>query len=284
MEVVQQILVDTEDQVPADVTCPMIDEPQQLISPIPTLQVLPELNPFLALVYMPTDFMEQEVAAAQKQAGVEEAEMPDASPAEAEAEADIEVEADEEADDELEEEKSEDLITHYFHVTESQSHYDENWLTVLWLYQDHEQPLRYRLEALKYWEKANEHAQVVNGELLARGKKPVPASWMYSRLFEHMKAMGMDVLTQIEIDSGYTDPNHPIKDRISQCIKDLDVETKKVAKEKKEAYEKRYRMKRTEEKNDTTLRQKFCMGMLANRLPWTLIEMGFRVQLGDSRG
>ncbi len=37
-------------------------------------------------------------------------------------------------------------------------------------------------------------------------------------------------------------------------------------------------------KINAALKQKFCMGMPANRLPWTLTEMGFRVQLGDSRG
>ncbi len=53
-----------------------------------------------------------------------------------------EVEADAEADDELEleeeeeEEESDDLITHYFHVAKGQSHNNENWLTVLWLFQD----------------------------------------------------------------------------------------------------------------------------------------------------
>ncbi len=35
------------------------------------------------------------------------------------------------------------------------------------------------MEALKYWERANTSAQLINEELQARGKKPVPPSWMY---------------------------------------------------------------------------------------------------------
>ncbi len=212
VEEVQQILVDTDDQVPADVTRLAIKAPQQLISPIPTLQVSPEPNPLLALAEMPTDFMEQEEMAPEKQAGVKEAEMMDASQAEAE----VEVEADEEADDELEEEESEDLITHCFHITEGQSHYDDYWLTVSWSFQGNEIPVHYRMEALECWDKMNNGAQAINEDLLARGKKPLLPSWMHPRLFEHMKLMGMDVLTQVEIDTGYADPDHPIKDCLSQ--------------------------------------------------------------------
>ncbi len=32
------------------------------------------------------------------------------------------------------------------------------------------------------------------------------------------------------------------------------------------------------------LKQKFCMDMPANALPWTLTQMGFRVWLGDAGG
>ncbi len=151
MQVVEEILVDTDDQVPADSIRPVIGPLQQLISPIPTLQLSPKRSPLIAPAEMPTDLMEHEDVAKEKQperAG--DAEMQEAPEAEAEAEAKVEYES--------EEEESEDMTTHYFHVTESQSHYEENWLTVLWSYQDHEQPLRYRLEVLKYWEKVNASA------------------------------------------------------------------------------------------------------------------------------
>ncbi len=94
------------------------------------------------------------------------------------------------------------------------------------------------MEALVYWEKVNDHAQAINEDLLARGKKPMPPSWMYLRLFEHMKNMGMDVLTQVEIDTGCADPDHLIKDHLSQCIKEWDVESRRVSKEKKAAFKK----------------------------------------------
>ncbi len=148
--------------MPIDATRPRIEPPLELISPIPTLQPSLEPNPLLASTEMPTDFMEHEEAATEKQAGVEEVDMQDALQVKAEAEE--EAEADEEADDELEQEESEDLITHYFHVTESQSHYDDNWLTVLWSFQDHEILLRYRMEALEYWEKMSGHQRGFAGQ------------------------------------------------------------------------------------------------------------------------
>ncbi len=64
--------------------------------------------------------------------------------------------------------------------------------------------------------------------------------------------MGMNVLTQAELDSSYGDPDQPIKDCLAQCIKEWDVEPRKAAKEKKAAFDKQYHVKRTAEKNDTT--------------------------------
>ncbi len=136
LKVAQEILVATEDQVPADATRPTIEPLLQLISLLPTLQVSPEPNPLLAPTEMPTEIMELQEAAVQKQAeGAEDAEMQEAPEPEAEAEADAE------ADDKSDKEDSEDMTTYYFHVTEGQSHYDETCLSVLWSYQDHEQPL-----------------------------------------------------------------------------------------------------------------------------------------------
>ncbi len=176
LDMIHQVLIETEDQVPPDATHLMIKALQQLISPLPTLQVSPIPDLLLAPVDMPTEIMEQDEVVAEKQAEVEEAEMLEASPAAAEAvaeaEAAIEVEevnADE-ADNELEEEEeedSDDLITHYFHVAESQSHNDENWLTVLWSSQDSDIQTCYQMEGLKYWDKMNDKAQAVNEELQA---------------------------------------------------------------------------------------------------------------------
>ncbi len=197
---------------------------------------------------MPVDIMEQEEAVAEKQAEVEGAEMPEASPAAAkaaaEAEAMIEVEEVKEVDpdveanneceleEEEEEEDSDDLTPHYFHVAEGQSHNDENWLTVLWLFQDSELPVQYRMEGLGYWDKVNNKAQTINEDLQARGKKTMPPSWMFPKLFEHLKLMGMNVLTKTELNSGYGDPD--LNDRLASCIKDWDVESKQAAREKRQ--------------------------------------------------
>ncbi len=108
------------------------------------------------------------------------------------------------------------------------------------------------MEGLEYWDKMNDKAQAINKDLQAMGKKPLPPLWVFPRLLEHLKLMGMNVLTQAELDTGYGDPDQLIKDRLSQCIKDWDMESKRVAKEKKAAFEKRYHAKRTAEKNDTT--------------------------------
>ncbi len=102
---------------------------------------------------------------------------------------------------------------------------------------------------------------------------------MYPRLFEHMKLMGMDVLTQVKIDSSYANPNYPIKDRVSQCIKEWDVESKSVTKEKKAAFKKQYHVKRTAEKNDTALGLKAAGG----RAPifHSVVMLTFPLSLGQ---
>ncbi len=189
--------------------------------------------------------------------------MPEAAPAAgAEAAAAIEVEeveegevepdadADNELEEDEEEEDSDDLITHYFHITEGQSHNDNNWLTVLWSFQDAELPVHYQMEGLEHWVRMNDKAQAVNEDLQSRGKKTLPPSLMFPNLFEHLKLMGMNVLTQNELDTGCGDPD--IKDHLTLCIKEWDIESKKAAKEKKAAYDKQHRKKRTAEKNDTT--------------------------------
>ncbi len=69
LDLVHQVLIETDDQVPPDATRPIIEPPQQLISPLPMLQVLPISNPLLAPTDMPADIMEQEEAVPEKQAG-----------------------------------------------------------------------------------------------------------------------------------------------------------------------------------------------------------------------
>ncbi len=74
------------------------------------------------------------------------------------------------------------------------------------------------MDGFEYWNKMNNKAQAVNEELQARGKKPLLPSKMFPRLFEHLKLMGVNVLTQTELDSSYGDPD--LKDRLASCIRD----------------------------------------------------------------
>ncbi len=45
----------------------------------------------------------------------------------------------------------------------------------------------------------NDKAQMFNKDLQSRGKKTLPTSWMFPKLFEHLKLMGVNVLTQNQL-------------------------------------------------------------------------------------
>ncbi len=72
---------------------------------------------------------------------------------EAEEREDGEVEADDECEEGKDDDNSEDLITHYHQVADSQANYDEQWLTVLWSHQNSELQTHYRMEGFEYWTK-----------------------------------------------------------------------------------------------------------------------------------
>ncbi len=134
------------------------------------------------------------------------------------------------------------------------------------------------MEGLEYWVKMNNKAQAVNEELQARGQKTLPPQMMFLKLFEHLKLMGMNVLTQNELDTGCGDPD--IKNRLAQCIIEWDIESKKAAKEKRAAYDKQYHKKRTAEKNDTTPNLEEA-GVAAASLFLNVVMPAFPLPLGE---
>ncbi len=156
---------------------------------------------------------------------------------------------DDEDEEEEESETSEDLATHYHQVTDSQAALNDQWLLVLWSYQNEEVQAHHQMEGLEYWTKANDKAKAVNVELQKRGKQTLPPAKMFPRVFQHLAGMGMEVLSQNELDTGYADDD--LGARLNQSVRDWDKESKWDAKEKRLATEKRFHQQKTAEKRDT---------------------------------
>ncbi len=70
IRVVEEVLIETEGQVPSGAIHPRIDALQELISPLPTLPVSPEPDPLRALKELPANIMEHEDAAPKKRANI----------------------------------------------------------------------------------------------------------------------------------------------------------------------------------------------------------------------
>ncbi len=130
-------------------------------------------------------------------------------------------------------EVSQDLTTHYHHVTDLQSGLDQSWLVVLWSYQDNKLQSHYRWEAFEQWNKVNEKAAEVNAELVKRGQPTLPPTKMFPQVYDHLSTMGLGILTDTERETGYGDPD--LKDRLMQCLKEWDRESRQVARDKKAA-------------------------------------------------
>ncbi|MCP4539483.1 MAG: hypothetical protein GY832_20295, partial [Chloroflexi bacterium] len=76
IEVVQRVLDDTEDQVPAESpSLRVATSPDQVQSPVPTLPLTPQPDPLKAPVDLPKVFMEAETSPPEKAAGTEDVEM-----------------------------------------------------------------------------------------------------------------------------------------------------------------------------------------------------------------
>ncbi len=105
------------------------------------------------------------------------------------------------------------------------------------------------MEGLEYWTKASNKAQAVDEELLKRGKQTLLPAKMFPRVFQHLAGMGMEVLMQMELDTGYADDD--LAARLNQSIRDWDKESKQAAKEKRIATEKQFHQQKTAEKRDT---------------------------------
>ncbi len=83
----EQVLINTQDQVLPGGIHLRIDAPHELISPLPTLPAPPEPIPLLHPKELSANIMEHEEAGPEKQAHVEEIEMAEAEPAAPAAEA-----------------------------------------------------------------------------------------------------------------------------------------------------------------------------------------------------
>ncbi len=121
---------------------------------------------------------------------------------------------DEEEEEDEESETSMDLTTHYHQVADSQSALDDQWLLILWSYQNEEIQARYQMDVLGYWTKVNDKAKEVNAELEKRGKQTLLPAKMFLHVWEHLNGMGMGVLTETELDTGYADDD--LKTRLNQ--------------------------------------------------------------------
>ncbi len=84
---------------------------------------------------------------------------------------------------------------------------------------------------------------------MKRGKQTLPPSEMFPKVFQHLSLMGMELLMQTELDTGYADDD--LADRLNKSIRDWDMESKQMAKEKRIAAEKWHHQARTAEKRDT---------------------------------
>ncbi len=80
IQVVQEVLTETESQVPFSGAHPRIDAPQELISLLPTLPASSEPDLLIPLKELPTDIMEHEEVGPEKQAQVDEVEMAETEP------------------------------------------------------------------------------------------------------------------------------------------------------------------------------------------------------------
>ncbi len=125
----------------------------------------------------------------------------------------------------------------------------------------------------------NNKAQTVNEELVKRGKKPLLPSQMFPMVFQHLKLMGMNVLTQTELDTSYGDPD--LRDRLNSCIKDWDMESRQVAKERKAAAEKWHCQLKTAEKRDTAPGLEEAGGEPRAPAFHNIVMPAFPLQLGD---
>ncbi len=71
----------------------------------------------------------------------------------------------EDEDDDGDSEVSQDLVTHFHQVVDTQSGLDAQWLLILWSYQNEEIQACYRMEGLEYWTRINEKANQKEGKV-----------------------------------------------------------------------------------------------------------------------
>ncbi len=74
-------------------------------------------------------------------------------------------------------------------------------------------------------------ATEVNAELARRNLPPLPPAKMFPKLYDYLSAMGMNILTDRERETGYTDDD--LEDRRRQSVREHEAESRRDAQEKK---------------------------------------------------